>query len=326
MLPILPLPPTASSLPSGEKASERMPPIECRRWTGSQVYSSGASSVARARPDSTSQTTMWPTLSPVARRRPSGEIAQAKSIEGKWVGVSSSWPRSSWIKRPVSTSQSRQTMSSADAGDDGCRRAWPPRRGSTCAWASTSRTCEPRLDVPPDQPAVVAARDQRRAGQREARHVAVVPAELFAARAWPGRGRPRRPGSRSRRRKPGSCRGFARKREDDLGARELLDRLELFGVCGGHRSGPRDQASTSRIGSVPGSVSGTGRAPTMYSSDDRCRAPGRWWRRARRRRPRRRRRPGRSRRSCRRPSRPGCRRRRAWRSRRRRSGRGPGSR
>ena len=56
---------------------------------------------------------MWPTLSPVASRRPSGEIAQAKSIEGKWCGVSSSWPRSSWISRPLSTSQSRQTMSSA---------------------------------------------------------------------------------------------------------------------------------------------------------------------------------------------------------------------
>ena len=37
MLPILPVPPTARSLPSGEKAIERMPPIECRRCFGSQV-------------------------------------------------------------------------------------------------------------------------------------------------------------------------------------------------------------------------------------------------------------------------------------------------
>ena len=37
MLPILPMPPTASRDPSGENASARMPPIECRLWTGSQV-------------------------------------------------------------------------------------------------------------------------------------------------------------------------------------------------------------------------------------------------------------------------------------------------
>ena len=65
-----------------EQRIARMPRIECRRWTGSQVYMTGASSVATGLPSATSQTTMWPTLSAVARCRPSGEKVQAKSIEG----------------------------------------------------------------------------------------------------------------------------------------------------------------------------------------------------------------------------------------------------
>src|SRR6516164_9114193 len=41
-LPICPMPPTASCVPSGEKASERTPPIERIRCVPSQVYSEGA--------------------------------------------------------------------------------------------------------------------------------------------------------------------------------------------------------------------------------------------------------------------------------------------
>ena len=37
MFPTLPMPPTASCVPSGEKASERMPPMEWMRAFGSQV-------------------------------------------------------------------------------------------------------------------------------------------------------------------------------------------------------------------------------------------------------------------------------------------------
>ena len=84
---------------------------------------------------------MWPTLSPVARWRPSGEIAQAKSIEGKWVGVSSAWPRSSWINRPLATSQSRQTMSSATLATTLPSGVAATRR-IHLRWASTSRTFE----------------------------------------------------------------------------------------------------------------------------------------------------------------------------------------
>ena len=136
----------------------RRRPAACRRARrparGCRRSSAGAGPGPRCRrpaprasasrlPESTSQTTMWPTLSPVASRRPSGEIAQAKSIEGKWCGVSSSWPRSSWINRPVSASQSRQTMSSATLATIAAVGRGRHARGSTCGGASTARIFEP---------------------------------------------------------------------------------------------------------------------------------------------------------------------------------------
>src|SRR5262249_49126173 len=75
-LPICPMPPTASCVPSGEKASERTPPIERIRCVPSQVYSDGASVVERCRPLETCHMTTWPTRSPVASFVPSFEKAQ----------------------------------------------------------------------------------------------------------------------------------------------------------------------------------------------------------------------------------------------------------
>ena len=79
---------------------------------------------------------------------------------------------------PVSASQSRQTMSSATLAT-----IRPSGVAATSrihfACASTARILRARLEVPPDQLAVVAARDQRRAGHRQAGHVAVVPARAL---------------------------------------------------------------------------------------------------------------------------------------------------
>ena len=78
----LPCPPAASCLPSGLKARERIPPMECRRCTGSHVYIKGASIVVMDFPLSTSHTTICPTLSAVASCLPLGEKAAVKSMEG----------------------------------------------------------------------------------------------------------------------------------------------------------------------------------------------------------------------------------------------------
>ena len=77
------MPPTASNRESDEKASDRTPPIEWILAFGSHVYMIGVSSVASCRPFAKSHTTFLPTRSPVATYRPSGEIAQAYSIDGK---------------------------------------------------------------------------------------------------------------------------------------------------------------------------------------------------------------------------------------------------
>ena len=82
MFPILPIPPTASNLPSWLKAALRMPPMECRLCRGSQVYITGASSVFNFLPVATSHTTMCPTLSAVTSHLPSREKETAESIEG----------------------------------------------------------------------------------------------------------------------------------------------------------------------------------------------------------------------------------------------------
>ena len=58
--------------------------------------------------------------------------------------------------------------------------------------------------------------------------------------------------------------GFRASAKTMSGRESCLDGLEFFGVCAGIDR-TSNQASTSRTGSVPGSVSGTGRAPTMYS-------------------------------------------------------------
>src|SRR5262245_3114127 len=113
MLPILPVPPTASCVPSGEKASDRTPPIECSRCTLSQVYMTGASHEPSSLPDLVSHTTTCATLSPVARYLQSWEDVRAWSIEQQWFGVISLCPFSSWTTLPVAAFHTRQTMSSA---------------------------------------------------------------------------------------------------------------------------------------------------------------------------------------------------------------------
>ena len=192
----------------------------------------------------------------------------------------------------------------------------------------TSRILRARLDVPPDQAAVVAARDQRRAGKGEAGHVAVVPAELLrlglglvevelvdrevrAAAEDAGR--------------VGLCRGRrCKRRKDDIGAGELFDRLEFFGYRWRHgRDLESGENLADRFSAGVGEGNGAGADHVFFLMvDAQCLvdrgeelgwpdlAVGR--------------RPGRSCRSCRRPSRRGRRRPREWRSRRRRSGRGPG--
>ena len=137
----------------------------------------GRSSVASFWPDSRSQTSCG---RPCRRWRDDGvgRDRQAKSIEGKWVGVSSSCPRSSWIIRPLSTSQTRQTMSSATLAT---MRAVGRGRDARIhlRWASTSRIFDrdsmfhqiKRPSYPPDTSVV--------ARQREPGHVAVMAAKLF---------------------------------------------------------------------------------------------------------------------------------------------------
>ncbi len=117
----------------------------------------------------------------------------------------------------------------------------------------------PRLDVPPDQATVVSARDQGRAGQCQAGHVAGMAAQLLGL----GLGLidvdlvNREVGAAA---KELARAGLPGDGEDDVGAGELLEDLDFLGSG----IGGLVHARTSRIGSVPGSVSGTGRAPTMY--------------------------------------------------------------
>ena len=67
------------------------------------------------------------------------------------------------------------------AGHDACRRAWPPRADPLAVGVHLP-DLRAGLDVPPDQSTVVPARDQRRAGQREAGHVTVMTAQLLGLR------------------------------------------------------------------------------------------------------------------------------------------------
>ena len=84
-------------------------------------------------------------------------------------------------------------MSSATLATSLAVAAWRSRR------ESTSRGPRPRglacasVDVPPDQLAVVAAGDERLAGQRDAGDVALVARPAPWARASPRPGRRRRP-------------------------------------------------------------------------------------------------------------------------------------
>ena len=219
-----------------------------------------------------------PTLSPVARKWPSGEIAQAKSIEGKWCGVFSSWPRSSWMRRPEATSQSRQTMSSATLA-----RTLPSGAAATMsdplAMGVDRRGSGAGFDIPPDQPAIIAAGDEGRSGQREAGDVAVVTAELprfgFCLLQVEPLDREVGPAEIDL-----AAARFTRQGEDDLLACQFFDDLDLVGSrcvhlrdlgsigagetwLHGGPTGSTDYASTSLTGSVPESVSGTGREPTM---------------------------------------------------------------
>ncbi len=132
------------------------------------------------------------------------------------------------------------------------------------------------LDVPPDQSTVVPAGDQRRAGQRDAGHVTVMTAQLFGLRLGLVQVdlANREVGAAAE--KPGWCRGF-RARANTISRRDSsLTTLNFSGFAAGivrtsEGIGAVFQftafayARTARIGSVPGSVRGTGRTPTMYS-------------------------------------------------------------
>src|SRR5262245_27500473 len=142
MLPIFPIPPAASALPSGEKARARTPPMEWSRCTGSQVYMTGASISATDLPVATSQTLILPTLSPVARYLPSGENVAANNMDEKPFEVFSTWPRNSWLSFPVAASHRRHTMSSPTLATDlpfGLTRT----RRIHLSWASADRITLP---------------------------------------------------------------------------------------------------------------------------------------------------------------------------------------
>jgi len=83
MFPILPIPPIASSLPLGENARERMPPMLCRLARGSHVYITGVSISATFSSVSVFHTAVCPMRSPVASHLPSDEVVTAYNIEGK---------------------------------------------------------------------------------------------------------------------------------------------------------------------------------------------------------------------------------------------------
>src|SRR5207249_1299617 len=137
------------------------------------------------------------------------------------------------------------------------------------------------LDVPPDQLAVVAAGDERAARQRQAGDVAGVAREFLVLRLWGGEvglvdlevGAAGEDAAAVR---------DARDAQEDARPRHVLGELELFEIDGheslagiltrrasegsrpslARRVGVSGYASTSFTGLMPGSVSGTGRAPT----------------------------------------------------------------